>query len=288
MVGGRTDVEAGPVLPARDLGALPVRSVPIEAIGADPDQPRKTFAEEALGELARSLLVNGVAQPLLLRPNPNGDGPAFLIVFGERRFRAAQRAGLATVPAKIAEDLSPVDVALLQLDENDQREDLTLLERASGYARALDLSGLPQKEFASRHGLNRSTLSTYQSLAHAAGHVLTALEADLLRDAETARLYSKLPPELQYRLLVRAKIDKQPLARNAVRAAAERLASRADRTAVEADPRPGRAATRLVLKLEHQQLAVLLQRLGLAPAADPAESIAQLLAHLAEAAGVPT
>src|SRR5262249_25638234 len=118
---------------ARDLptGHAPheatVRTMPIDKVIPNPRQPRTHFADAALGELAASIRVSGILQPVLVRPLPSG---AFELVAGERRWRAAKLAGLSTVPALVRE-MSDAESLELALVENLQREDLGPLERAS-------------------------------------------------------------------------------------------------------------------------------------------------------------
>lgn len=111
-----------------------VREIEMAAIRANPDQPRRLFAEDALGELADSIRERGVLQPILLRPVEDG----FEIVAGERRWRAAQRAGLTTMPA-IVREFDAAGTAEVALIENIQREDLSPLEEASAYRRLIDV-----------------------------------------------------------------------------------------------------------------------------------------------------
>jgi ParB family chromosome partitioning protein len=116
-----------------------VREVEIGRIRRNPDQPRMQFGEDALTELADSIRERGVLQPILLRPN--GDG--YMIVAGERRWRAAQRAQLHTIPA-IVRDIDESTIAELALIENIQREDLNPLEEAEGYKQLIKKHGHTQ------------------------------------------------------------------------------------------------------------------------------------------------
>lgn len=113
----------------RAVGAL---DIPIELIARNPDQPRRAFAEENLAGLAASIAERGVLQPILVRPLAETPGE-YQIVAGERRWRAAQRAGLRAIPALVRDldDLEAMEVAII---ENIQRADLNPLEEARGYA----------------------------------------------------------------------------------------------------------------------------------------------------------
>jgi ParB family chromosome partitioning protein len=116
-----------------------VREVEVSRIQRNPNQPRMQFDEKALDELADSIRERGVLQPILLRP----DGGDFMIVAGERRWRAAQRAQLHTIPA-IIRDIDESTIAELALIENIQREDLNPLEEAEGYRQLIRKHGHTQ------------------------------------------------------------------------------------------------------------------------------------------------
>jgi ParB family chromosome partitioning protein len=134
------------------------RAVPIEAIRPSPFQPRRRFAEAELDGLVQSIREKGVIQPLLVRPVGDGGSEAgadFELVAGERRWRAAQRAGLHEVPVVIRPfgDSEVLEIALV---ENLQREDLTPLEEAEAYSRLMHEFGRNQAEVAETIGKSRS------------------------------------------------------------------------------------------------------------------------------------
>ena len=131
----------GDAAPSRPGG---VREIEIGRIRPNPEQPRVQFTEEAIDELADSIAERGVLQPILLRPH--GDG-GFEIVAGERRWRAAQRARLHTIPAIIREidDSTAAEIALI---ENIQREDLNAIEEAEGYRQLIQRHGHTQDNVA--------------------------------------------------------------------------------------------------------------------------------------------
>jgi len=112
--------------------------IPIEFLRRNPDQPRKVFAEAELDELANSIREKGVIQPLLVRPT--GIGGEYEIVAGERRWRAAQRAGLHELPVVIR-NLADGEVLELGIIENVQRVDLNPIEEAQGYEQLIGQSG---------------------------------------------------------------------------------------------------------------------------------------------------
>ncbi|MEM7118615.1 MAG: ParB/RepB/Spo0J family partition protein [Chloroflexota bacterium] len=116
--------------------------VPLSAVRPNPDQPRKIFSEEAIAELSESIKTRGLLQPIVLSRREEG---GFDLLAGERRFRAAKRAGLDRVPALIREGDDRLEIALI---ENLQREDLTPLEEAEGLAALIDRHGYSHREVA--------------------------------------------------------------------------------------------------------------------------------------------
>ncbi|MFY9344850.1 MAG: ParB/RepB/Spo0J family partition protein [Planctomycetota bacterium] len=127
--------------------------VDLEALVPSPFQPRKTFPEAELNELAASVRVSGILQPLLVRRR----GAQYEVVAGERRWRAAKLAGLTRVPA-LVRNLSDQESAVFALVENLQREDLNAIEKAEGFQRLLTMGGT-HEEVAQRVGLDRSTVT---------------------------------------------------------------------------------------------------------------------------------
>ena len=118
-------------------------------IVANPDQPRKAFGEEGLEGLANSIRQNGVVEPVIVRPKPDG---TFELVAGERRTRASRLAGCKTIPAIIREGVDDVTLAILSLVENLCREDLTVIEEADHYIKLMGI-GMDANDIAERVGL---------------------------------------------------------------------------------------------------------------------------------------
>ena len=129
--------------------------LPIESISPNPNQPRVHFDEESLEELAASIREIGVLRPVLARDMGNG---GYQLVAGERRWRAARRAGLTTIPAVVrrTDDLSSVEQALV---ENLHRQDLTPLEEASAYQQLIEDFGLTHEQVSGRVGKSRSAIT---------------------------------------------------------------------------------------------------------------------------------
>ncbi len=132
-----------------------LREIDIERILPNSQQPRKSFDEEGLNDLANSIRVHGVVQPIVVRPLEDG---FFQLIAGERRWRASQRAGLTRVPAVVRES-GEHDALEIALIENLQREDLNPVEEAQAYERLITDFGLTQEEVARRVGKNRTTIA---------------------------------------------------------------------------------------------------------------------------------
>ncbi len=130
--------------------------VPIEAVSANPDQPRRAFDMIDLEELAASIRERGIIQPLIVRPQ--GASGAYQIVAGERRWRAAQMAQLHEIPV-IIRDFSDQDVLEIAIIENIQRADLNPVEEASGYRQLMDRFGHTQEHIATAMGKSRSHIA---------------------------------------------------------------------------------------------------------------------------------
>src|ERR687885_139226 len=133
-----------------------VQQVELSKIEPNPQQPRRTIAEPELEQLAASIKEHGLLQPLLLTPAPSTNGPRYHLIAGERRWRAAQQAGLQSVPA-IVKGATPQQMLELALIENIQRADLNVLEEAEAYRQLMDGFGLTQEQVARKVGKDRTT-----------------------------------------------------------------------------------------------------------------------------------
>lgn len=141
-------------------GSSSISEIALDHIYANPDQPRHTFDEEALEELAQSIRDHGVISPITLRKDAKNQ---YMIIAGERRYRAAKMAGLHTIPAYIrtAKDEQVMEWALI---ENIQREDLDAIEIALAYQRLMDEYHLTQERMSERVGKKRATVANYLRL----------------------------------------------------------------------------------------------------------------------------
>ncbi len=142
-----------------------------EQIIPNPAQPRTRFADDALDELAQSIKTNGIVQPIVVRPI----GEKYQIVAGERRWRAAQKAGLLKLPVVIKE-VSDDKLLELALVENIQREELNPVEEARAYRKLIDTIGLTQEEVAERVGKERTLITTSLRLLKLPDDILTLIE----------------------------------------------------------------------------------------------------------------
>lgn len=141
-------------------GSSSISEISLDHIYANPDQPRHDFDENALEELAQSIKEHGVISPITLRKNANNN---YMIIAGERRYRASKMAGLTTIPAYVrtAKDEQVMEWALI---ENIQREDLNAIEIALAYQKLMDDHQLTQEKMADRVGKKRATVTNYLRL----------------------------------------------------------------------------------------------------------------------------
>ena len=145
--------------------------LPLDAISPNRDQPRTTFDDERLRELADSIATHGVLQPLVVHADDDG----YRIIAGERRFRAARLAGLSTVPA-VVRSTTGLEHLELALVENLQRADLNPVEEARGYRRLMEVGGHTQEEVARRVGKSRVTVTNALRLLKLPDDMLAAVE----------------------------------------------------------------------------------------------------------------
>jgi ParB family chromosome partitioning protein len=192
---GEADDEAQVAAPTGE-GA---REIPIELIHRNPEQPRMHFAEDALEELADSIREKGVLQPILVRPSRTAG--EFQIVAGERRWRAAQRAGLKSVPALVRElgDNQAFEIAIV---ENVQRSDLNPLEEANAYAALMGRMQYSQEETAKVVGKSRSHVANTLRLSLLPARVKEHLMAGRLTAGHARAIATAEDPEALADLIV--------------------------------------------------------------------------------------
>jgi len=151
--------------------------IPLDRLCPNPEQPRKHFDDSGLAELADSIRRHGVLQPLLVSEDGAG---GYLVIAGERRWRAARVAGLKTVPAVIRERLGARDELALALVENLQRRDLSALEEARAFEHLRSEHGLSQAEIANQVGMDRSTVANALRLLRLPEKIQEMVESGLL------------------------------------------------------------------------------------------------------------
>ncbi len=161
-------------------------NVPLEQIEVNPFQPRTTFEEESLNELADSIRIHGVIQPITARKIENNK---YQLIAGERRLRASKLAGKKEIPAfiRLASDQESIEIALI---ENIQREDLNPLEIAINYKRLQDECDLTQEELAERLGKNRSTVTNFIRLLKLPPDIQAGLRDDKITMGHAKALLS--------------------------------------------------------------------------------------------------
>ncbi|VAX38011.1 Chromosome (plasmid) partitioning protein ParB [hydrothermal vent metagenome] len=152
---GGSEESSGVTLPIKNAEVAPNQNeIHVELIERNPYQPRLEFAEDSLEELASSLKIHGLLQPLLVRPH-NGQ---YQLIAGERRLIAAKRAGIETVPCRVME-LEDKQVCEVAIEENMKRKDLSVLEKAQAFKNYIDQFGSSIEELAKQLSMNRSTVS---------------------------------------------------------------------------------------------------------------------------------
>lgn len=173
-----------------------IQRIPVENIVPNRYQPRHTFPQEELAELAASIKESGVLQPILVRRK--GDG-IYELVSGERRWRASKEAGLETIPVVIR-NCSDQESLLLALIENLQREDLNPMETARAYSRMMNEFGFTQDAIAVKVGRDRSSIANFVRLIHLNPKVQELVEGGILTTGHAKALLSLQSPEEQLKI----------------------------------------------------------------------------------------
>ena len=166
----------------------------LREIEPDPEQPRKRFDDDALNQLADSIVENGLLQPIAVRPKKVG--PGYIIIAGERRWRASRMAGLTEVPVVI-KDVSDEQAMELALVENLQREDLDPVEEAAGIRELMTRCDLTQEQAARKLGKSRSALANSLRLLNLPETVLELLKSGFINTGHAKVVLGLPTPELQ-------------------------------------------------------------------------------------------
>ena len=176
------------------------RRLPLELMRPAEYQPRRTFDEAELDALAQSIRVNGILQPLLVRPL-DAFGEAYEIVAGERRWRAAQRAGLVDVPV-VVRRISEAEALELALLENVQRTDLSPIEEGWGYRQLVDAYGHTQEQLAERVGKSRPHIANLMRLTHLPASIQALVSEGKLTAGHARALLGVAEPEALARVVI--------------------------------------------------------------------------------------
>ena len=177
-------------------GSSSISEIELTQIEPNPDQPRSIFEEDTLNELAQSIRTYGVIQPIILKDTGSGK---YLIIAGERRYRAAVKAGLEKIPAyiKTAADENIAEIALI---ENIQREDLNAIETALAYQKLIDSNGFTQAELSERVGKKRTTIANYLRLLKLPAEIQVGLKDKRIDMGHARAMISIDDPEVQLAL----------------------------------------------------------------------------------------
>ena len=234
----------------RTDGSSAISEIEISRISPNPEQPRRTFDEESLAELASSIRELGVVQPLTLRMTDDGN---YQIIAGERRWRAASHAGLTSVPAYVrrASDSEMTEMALI---ENIQREDLNAIEVALGFKQLIEKYSLTQERLSERLGKKRATIANHLRLLKLPAEIQLGLRDRDIDMGHARAILAVNDPKLQLRLY------KRILAEGLSVRAVEKLAREANEGGEKADN-----ATKSEIKPEYEAFAKNLSKRFSAP-----------------------
>jgi ParB family chromosome partitioning protein len=226
--------------PEGPAGAGELRTLPVEEISPNPDQPRRRFDDQGLAALAESLKERGILQPVLVRPR---DGGGYELIAGERRWRAAAIAGLETIPAIVrpGDDAASLELALI---ENMAREDLNPVEEARACAALIDELGLTREQVGRRIGRSRVAVSNLTRLLDLPDEALALLESGELTEGHGRAL-----------LLAHDHADRRRLARAAASGgwSVRETEARARAAEREGAAKPKRRRSRPALHPDQQQ-----------------------------------
>jgi ParB family chromosome partitioning protein len=176
------------------------QSISIDLLEPGPFQPRRHMAPGAMAELVESIKARGILQPLLARRHPN-EAERFQIIAGERRWRAAQQAGLHDVPV-LLRDLADSEAMAASLVENLQRQDLNAIEEAEGYKRLIEEFGLTQEQLGAAVGKSRSHIANSIRLLQLPDSVRAQVQEGALSAGHARALLAHASPEVAARLVI--------------------------------------------------------------------------------------
>lgn len=228
-----------------------LRSVPLGKLVPNPNQPRKIFDEAALNELAASIRQHGIIQPVIVEESQDG---SFLIIAGERRYRAAEKAGLREVPV-VVRSFSPEKKLEIALIENVQREDLNPVEEAEAYKALMEHSSLSQEEVAEKVGKSRPAVANALRLLKLPEDILAALRSGELSSGHARAILAVLGPADQATLFRRI-LDEGLSVRQAEALASDLNAGKRPESAKKSD-KPSRPLTVELKDMEQRLIGYL-------------------------------
>lgn len=190
---------------AADGSKRPDLMVPVEKVQPNPDQPRRSFDQELLQDLANSIAEKGVIQPLIVRPNPRREGE-YEIVAGERRWRAAQMAKLHEIPV-LVRDFNDTEVLEVAIIENIQRADLNPIEEATGYNQLMHKFGHTQEKLAEVLGKSRSHIANSVRLLNLPEEVLAYVREGKLSSGHARALVTADDPAALARQVIQKNLS---------------------------------------------------------------------------------
>ncbi len=189
--------------PRRTADGEEIHDLPLNVIRDNPNQTRKTFEPEHLEEMAASIAVQGIMQPIVVRPAENGE---YFLIMGERRLRASRIAGKATIPA-IVKRVSEQQAAEMTITENLQRQDLDCIEQAGAFSMLSLRFHMTQEEIGKRVGVSRETVANYLRLLKLPAEVIQSIQRKELSFSH-ARLLLRLTTDEQIAKVARVAIEK--------------------------------------------------------------------------------
>ncbi|MGH9446504.1 MAG: ParB/RepB/Spo0J family partition protein [Terriglobia bacterium] len=229
---------------AASPSASSLQQIPVTLIDSNPFQPRRTFSQERLQELANSIHSTGLVQPVLVRKS----GERYQLIAGERRWRAASLASIKSIPA-VVRDLSDQETLELAITENVLREDLSPIENANAYQSMQDNFGFSHEEIASRLGLDRTTIANTVRLLKLPQEIQDMMEKKLLSSGHARALLACATTEEQMQLAKR--VVKEGLSVRQVERLASAPKNNSSPSGVSTTPAKADANTRAaILELE--------------------------------------
>jgi len=238
----------GALLPVEELqtsGSSSINEIELSKIKPNPDQPRREFDAETLKELTDSIRIYGIIQPITLRKISEDN---YMIIAGERRYRAAMDAGLIQVPAYIKTDMDE-NINEIALIENIQREDLNAIEIALAYQKLIETNHLTQEQLSDRVGKKRATIANYLRILKLPAEIQVGIQHKKIDMGHARALLSIEDPEVQ--LAFYEQIISQDLS---VREVEEMVRSASEQNAKEPDAAPKKKTERKRLPDEYKTL----------------------------------